>query len=48
MPPGYGRSTAAETTDILWSVALSPDDKTLAFVGFKGVDAALLLLPVGE
>lgn len=45
--------------DFLWSVALSPDGKTLAFVGFKGVgptpspatandDAALLLVPVGS
>ena len=45
--------------DFLWSVAISPDKKTAAFVGIKGVganptpatandDAALLLLPLGS
>jgi len=57
-PTGWRTIDLGGPADFLWSVALSPDGKTLAFVGFKGVganpdpatandDAALLLLPVG-
>ncbi|HEX3765392.1 MAG TPA: hypothetical protein VHW23_42145 [Kofleriaceae bacterium] len=58
-PTGWTTIDLGGPADFLWSVALSPDARTLAFVGFKGVganptpatandDAALLLLPVGS
>jgi uncharacterized delta-60 repeat protein len=58
-PTGWKTIDLGGPADFLWSVALSPDGKTLAFVGFKGVganptpatandDAALLLVPVGS
>jgi uncharacterized delta-60 repeat protein len=58
-PKGWKTVDLGGPADFLWSVALSPDAKTLAFVGFKGVganptpatandDAALLLVPVGN
>jgi uncharacterized delta-60 repeat protein len=57
-PKGWKTVDLGGPADFLWSVALSPDGKTLAFVGFKGVganptpatandDAVLLLVPVG-
>lgn len=58
-PTGWKTIDLGGPADFLWSVALSPDGKTLAFVGFKGVganptpatandDAALVLVPVGS
>jgi len=58
-PTGWKTFDLGGPADFLWSVALSPDGKTLAFVGFKGVganptpatandDAALLLFPLGS
>ena len=58
-PAGWKTIDLGGPADFLWSVALSPDARTLAFVGFKGVganptpatandDAALVLVPVGR
>jgi len=57
-PTGWRTFDLGGPADFLWSVAASPDGKTLAFVGVKGVganptpatandDAALLLFPLG-
>lgn len=58
-PNGWRAFDLGGPADFLWSVALSPNQKTAAIVGVKGVganptpagandDAALLLLPLGE
>lgn len=57
-PTGWKTIDLGGPADFLWSVALSPNKKTAAFVGFKGVgatpaagandDAALYLLPLGN
>lgn len=52
-PTGWKTFDLGGAADFFWSLALSPDGKTAAFVGFKGVgtaggndDAGLLLLPL--
>lgn len=58
-PKGWKSFNLGGPADFLWSVALSPDRKTAALAGIKGVgtspnpptandDAALLLLPLGQ
>jgi hypothetical protein len=51
-PKGFKMYDLGGTSDFFWAAALSPDNKTVAIVGAKGVamaadddDAAIMLMP---